>query len=95
MLSHSSYILWSSPSDLDRKESDGRDPLQGVAQHAHRGVVSAFFMHGPRTVVCRVVASAVGTGGSSRFRRKDDFSKKKFVETSKLNTTVVRRFANR
>ena len=32
---------WTSPSDLDRKESDGRDPPQGVAPHAHRGVVGA------------------------------------------------------
>ena len=32
---------WSSPSDLDRKKSDGRDPPQGVAPHAHRGVVGA------------------------------------------------------
>ena len=32
---------WSSPSDLDKKESDGRDPPQGVAPHAHRGVVGA------------------------------------------------------
>ena len=33
---------WSSPSDLDKKESDGRDPPQGVAPHAHRGVVTAY-----------------------------------------------------
>ena len=32
---------WSSLSDLDKKESDGRDPPQGVAPHAHRGVVGA------------------------------------------------------
>ena len=32
---------WTSPSDLDRKESDGRDSPQGVAPHAHRGVVGA------------------------------------------------------
>ena len=32
---------WSSPSDLDKKESDGRDPPQGVAPHAHRDVVGA------------------------------------------------------
>ena len=32
---------WSSPSDLDKKESDERDPPQGVAPHAHRGVVGA------------------------------------------------------
>ena len=32
---------WTSPYDLDRKESDGRDPPQGVAPHAHRGVVGA------------------------------------------------------
>ena len=28
-------------SDLEKKESDGRDPPQGVAPHAHRGVVGA------------------------------------------------------
>ena len=27
------------PSDLDKTESDGRDPPQGVAPHARRGVV--------------------------------------------------------
>ena len=32
---------WSSSSDLDKKESDGRDSPQGVAPHAHRGVVDA------------------------------------------------------
>ena len=32
---------WSSTSDLDKKESDGRDPPQGVAPHVHRGVVGA------------------------------------------------------
>ena len=32
---------WTSPSDLDKKESDGRDPPQGVAPHAHTGVVGA------------------------------------------------------
>ena len=32
---------WTSPSDLDKKESDGRHPPQGVAPHAHRGVVGA------------------------------------------------------
>ena len=32
---------WSSPSDLDKKESDGRDLPQRVAPHAHRGVVGA------------------------------------------------------
>ena len=32
---------WTSPSDLDRKESDGRDPPQGVEPHAHRGVIGA------------------------------------------------------
>ena len=32
---------WFSPSDRDKKESDGRDPPQGVAPHAHRGVVGA------------------------------------------------------
>ena len=32
---------WSSHSDLDEKESDERDPPQGVAPHAHRGVVGA------------------------------------------------------
>ena len=31
----------SSPSDLDKKESDGRDPPQGVVPHAHRGVGGA------------------------------------------------------
>ena len=30
---------WSNPSDLDEKESDGRDTPQGVAPHAHRTVV--------------------------------------------------------
>ena len=30
---------WTSPSDLDRKEPDEWDPPQGVAPHAHRGVV--------------------------------------------------------
>ena len=33
--------VWSRPSDLDKKESDGRDPPQRVAPHAHRGVVGA------------------------------------------------------
>ena len=32
---------WSSHSDLDKKESDGRDLPEGVAPHAHRGVVGA------------------------------------------------------
>ena len=32
---------WSSHSDLDKKDSDGRDLPQGVAPHAHRGVVGA------------------------------------------------------
>ena len=38
--------VWSSPSDLEdpmgewKKESGGRDPPQGVAPHAHRGVVA-------------------------------------------------------
>ena len=32
---------WISPSDLDKKESDGRHPPQGVAPHAHKGVVGA------------------------------------------------------
>ena len=32
---------WSNPSDLDEEESDGRHPPQGVAPHAHRGVVGA------------------------------------------------------
>ena len=36
---------WSSPSDLDYKESDGRDPPQGVAPHPHRGVVGAHDIH--------------------------------------------------
>ena len=35
---------WSCPSDLDKKKSDGREPPQGVAPHAHRGVIGA-----PRT----------------------------------------------
>ena len=30
--------VWSNPSDLDKKESDGRDPPEGVAPHAHREV---------------------------------------------------------
>ena len=34
-------LTWSSPSDLDNKESDGRDPPQGVAPYAHRGAVGA------------------------------------------------------
>ena len=33
-------LAWSICSDLDKKESDGRDPPQGVAPHAHRGVVA-------------------------------------------------------
>ena len=33
--------VWSSSSDLDKKESDGRDPPQGIAPHAHRGIVGA------------------------------------------------------
>ena len=33
---------WSRPSDLDKKESDGRDPPEGVVPHAHRGVVGAY-----------------------------------------------------
>ena len=32
---------WTSPTDLDKKESDGRDPPQGVMRHAHRAVVGA------------------------------------------------------
>ena len=32
---------WTSPSDLDKRELDGRDLPQGVAPHAHRGVVGA------------------------------------------------------
>ena len=32
---------WSSHSDLDKKGSDGRDLPQGVAPHAHSGVVGA------------------------------------------------------
>ena len=32
---------WFSPSDLDKKESDERDPTQGVTPHTHRGVVGA------------------------------------------------------
>ena len=37
---------WSSPSDLDKKEFDGRDPPQGVAPHGHRGVVSPWSLRG-------------------------------------------------
>ena len=32
---------WPSLSDLDKQESGGRDPPQGVAPHAPRGVVGA------------------------------------------------------
>ena len=32
---------WFSHSDLDKKESDGRDPPQGVAPHAHEDVIGA------------------------------------------------------
>ena len=32
---------WSSHLDLDKKDSNGKDPLQGVASLAHRGVVGA------------------------------------------------------
>ena len=35
------HTAWSTHSDLDEKESDGRDPTQGVAPHARRGVVGA------------------------------------------------------
>ena len=31
----------SSPSDVDKIESDEQDPPQGVAPHAHKGVVGA------------------------------------------------------
>ena len=34
-------LAWSSSSDLDKKEPDGQDPPEGVAPHAHRGVVGA------------------------------------------------------
>ena len=33
--------VWSSPSDLDKRESGGRDSPQGVAPHSQRGVVGA------------------------------------------------------
>ena len=32
---------WSSPTDIDKKESGGWNPPQGVAPHAHRDVVGA------------------------------------------------------
>ena len=40
-----------SPSDLDKKESDGRDPPQGVAPHAHRGEVGA---HEPMEIIIEI-----------------------------------------
>ena len=43
---------WCSPSDLDKKESRGRDPPHGVAPHADRGVVGTHEL-------CRWLASSL------------------------------------
>ena len=39
-------LAWTSPSDLDKTRSNGRDPPQGVEPHAHRGVVGATVTRG-------------------------------------------------
>ena len=51
---------WSIHSDFDKKESGGRDPPQGVAPHAHGGVVGAHGLYltthtqaTPRVLRCR------------------------------------------
>ena len=45
---------WLSHSDLGKKESDGRNPAQSVAPHAHRGVIVT---HETMQVTCLSPAS--------------------------------------
>ena len=61
---------WPSPSDLDKKESDGRDPPQEVAPHAHRGVVDApdFCHRDPNAIESSGKLISRRSGDKRRFR---------------------------